>query len=92
MKNFLYNLNRINYSDPEEYEVYDQHENIVGRFTLNEGEFVAKYIGSSADETVYISYPDGDNVFEVYERIYELNKALEALHAKLVIEDKVCLY
>jgi hypothetical protein len=55
---------------------------------LRHGTFRADY-PFCGGETVYESSPDGDGIFEDYERIYELTKAIEAIHAKLVIDNKI---
>ena len=83
-----YDLVRTCYACPEQYDVYDKHNNKVGYLRLRHGVFRAEY-PDCGGETVYESLPDGDGIFEEYERMYQLTKAIEAIHAQLVIDDKI---
>lgn len=85
---YEYDLVRTCFACPEQYDVYDKRNRKVGYLRLRHGEFRAEY-PFCGGETVYESHPDGDGIFEDYERIYELTKAIEAIHAKLVIDNKI---
>jgi hypothetical protein len=88
IREYEYDLVRTCFACPEQYDVYDKNNNKVGYLRLRHGEFRADY-PDCGGETVYESYPDGDGIFEEYERMYELTKALESIHAKLVIDNKI---
>ena len=87
---YLYDLHRTCFACPEQYDVYDENGNMVGYLRLRHGIFRGDCI-TDKQETVYESYPDGDGIFEDYERMHEITQALEAIHAHLVIKDKLCL-
>ena len=88
MKIFEYDLIRTCFACPEQYDVYDKKNKRVGYLRLRHGKFQAEY-PYCGGELVYQSYPDGNGIFEDYERMHELTKAIECIHAKLVIEDKI---
>lgn len=88
MKIYEYDLVRTCFENPEQYDVYNKYNKIVGYLRLKHGQFIASYL-KDGGEVVYASYPDGNESFEVYERMHELTKAIECIHAKLVIEDKI---
>lgn len=85
---YEYDLVRTCFACPEQYEVYDKNNKRVGYLRLRHGEFTAEY-PYCGGKTVYESYPDGDGIFEEYERMFELTKAIEAIHAQLVIDNKI---
>jgi hypothetical protein len=88
MSIYEYDLVRTCFACPEQYEVYDKNNNKVGYLRLRHGEFRADY-PECGGKTVYESYPQGDGIFEEYERMFELKKAIEAIHAQLVIDNRI---
>lgn len=88
MKIYEYDLVRTCEACPEQYDVYDKHSKKVGYLRLRHGKFRADY-PECGGETVYESYPDGDGAFEEYERLHELERAIQAIHTKLVLENAI---
>lgn len=78
-----YKLYLTCYACPEQYDVLDKNDNMVGYFRLRHGCFTAKS-PDVGGKLVYVAYPDGDGIFTEGERTPELTKAIEALHQQLL--------
>jgi hypothetical protein len=64
---------------PEQYDVFDDAtKKLVGYLRLRHGVFRADY-PDVGGETVYTAEPDGDGIFEDYERVHYLTEAVTAL-------------
>ena len=62
---------------PEQYDVFRNGEQ-VGYLRLRHGEFTAEY-PDCGGKFLFELYPDGDGIFEAYERLNFLSKALRAI-------------
>lgn len=77
-----YELDQTCGACPEQYDVYlDGRE--VGYLRLRWGHFRAEYTAEGGDEIVYEASPQGDGIFEPEERNYYLNRAVQAIDARL---------
>lgn len=77
-----YKLEQTSSACPEQYDVYDAEDNYVGYLRLRHGHFRADY-PCCGGEIVYESHPKGDGVFNVDERMGELEKAVSAINKKI---------
>lgn len=65
---------------PEQYDMLDKEGNTVGYFRLRHGHFRVEYPDCGGKE-VFSASPDGDGLFENYEREYYLTLGyLSVLH------------
>ena len=71
---------------PEQYDVFDENDEIVGYLRLRHGGFRADYPGCGG-ETVYSASVEGDGCFMDHERGYHLSRALEAIRRALEPEE-----
>jgi hypothetical protein len=71
---------------PEQYDVYDDKNNLVGYLRLRHGVFTVNYpwVGG---ETILREFPDGDGCFEDYER----EKYMAMAEAKIIERLNVCM-
>jgi hypothetical protein len=74
-----YTLKMTSLACPEQYDVFDDNNEMVGYLRLRHGYFRAD-VPDCGGDTVYESQPEGDGMFEDHERIQELTKAVEAIH------------
>lgn len=65
---------------PEQYDVIGEDGEVVGYLRLRWGHFSAHAYGPGGP-VVYTAQPDGDGVFEYYERDKYLTAAKEAIRA-----------
>ena len=72
-----YRLQRTCYACPEQYDVYAGEEQ-VAYFRLRHGHFYAA-VPDHGGEIVYQADPDGDGIFEDYERVRHLREAILAV-------------
>ena len=70
---------------PEQYDVYDNDDQLVGYLRLRHGHFVARYPGVGG-EVVYEAHPQGDGIFEPDERDYHLERAKVAIRVAMLRE------
>lgn len=63
---------------PEQYDMFNKDGHMVGYFRLRHGIFTVEYPGVGG-ELVYLTYTEGDGVFEQYEREYHLTKGALAI-------------
>ena len=65
---------------PEQYDVFDEQNNLVGYLRLRHGWFYAQYIENGKwSEYVYEAHPKGDGIFDPDERHYHLSWAVHHL-------------
>lgn len=62
---------------PEQYEVYDEHNNEIAYLRLRHGSFTVQC--PFGGEIVYAATPNGDGQFMDSERDYYLNEAKKAI-------------
>ena len=74
-----YTLKLTCFACPEQYDVFDANNEMVGYLRLRHGHFRAD-VPDCGGETVYESFTVGDGIFEDAERIEELTKAVKAIH------------
>lgn len=67
---------------PEQYDVFDSRGEQVGYLRLRHGYFAA-YFPDSGGECVFSAEPQGDGMFESYERYRYLELAIKAIDAKV---------
>lgn len=67
---------------PEQYEVFNKDNKQVGYLRLRHGEFRVDY-PDCGGETIYEAQPDGDGIFETYERRKYMKDAMNAILLKL---------
>lgn len=65
---------------PEQYDVFMSDGQLAGYLRLRHGHFRAD-VPACGGETIYSSSPKGDGMFDDDERVPELTKAVEAIHA-----------
>jgi len=70
---------------PEQYDVYDDDDNIVGYLRLRHGMFAAHVDGSGGD-VVYSASVDGDGSFTSGERDEHLRRAIDNI--AIVLEQR----
>lgn len=75
-----YFLQRTSTACPEQYDVLNEDNEQVGYLRLRHGSFRAD-VPDCGGETVYMSNPRGDGMFEDYERMTELTNAVRAIAA-----------
>ncbi len=63
---------------PEQYDVFDPKGNLIAYLRLRHGKFTVECPDVNG-ETVYTAYPRGDGIFNAEERLFFLNKAIEAI-------------
>lgn len=66
-----YVLKQTCFACPEQYDMLDKKGNIVGYFRLRHGNFTVEY-PDVGGKLVFNAKPDGDGIFEDYEREYYL--------------------
>ena len=72
---------------PEQYDAYNGKGQKVGYFRLRHGNFTVDY-GGCGGETIYRAHPDGDGLFEAYERDHFLREGIDALKAAIASGDR----
>jgi rRNA maturation protein Nop10 len=70
-----FTLKETCYACPEQYDVYDENNNMVAYFRLRHGTFRVD-CPDCGGETVYIGFPNGDGRFDCDERGKYLMEAL----------------
>ena len=74
-----YTLKLTSFACPEQYDVLDENNVMVGYLRLRHGYFRAD-VPDCGGETVYTSNTKGDGMFDDDERVDELTKAVKAIH------------
>lgn len=75
---------------PEQYDVFDEDDNYVGYLRLRHGHFTAEYYpdySGNDGKLVFRSMPEGDGMFEEFERPIHIGNALLAIK-KVIAEEK----
>lgn len=70
---------------PEQYDIFDESEELVGYLRLRHGHFTAQALNVSVD-VVYSASTKGDGIFESDEREYHLGRALTEIAKALANE------
>lgn len=67
---------------PEQYDVYDWADQLVGYLRLRHGSFTAQH-PYSGSKYVYEANPKGDGIFEWEEREFYLTEAIKAIDEEI---------
>jgi hypothetical protein len=79
-----YKLVRTCYACPEQYDVFNKKNSLVGYLRLRPGVFTVQYPDVYAP-VIFEAYPVGDGLFEHYERDHFLTKAVLSIKREEVV-------